>query len=289
MLNIRYPKSRLMAALLAAGVTFQGALYAGDCGCESPCNTCSPATPDCSCDSAPLLKKLKGTKGGHNCLYRALDMLAGGIEKALHLDKPCAPKCDDACQSYCDDGCDAAMMREFAWPAVPAPNHSHGHTTQPHIHSSPAPAPAKPLFNDPYTGPTHDVTPTGPSQWGGHSSTPVEVSPPTGQHLGDDVLSVPRESATVPPPVRLRDPKPSARPQTPKPDPRTDRESLFDTLTDPFGDDEARAKAFRSVRPSNYEARVYRPIRVYKDGSPAPVNRIPLSSQDSSRRLKSLR
>jgi hypothetical protein len=52
-------------------------------------------------------------------------------------------------------------------------------------------------------------------------------------------------SDRVPPPVRK-----------PVPDPKSDIEggSLFDTLSDPFKDDDASVKRMRSVRPSNYHS-----------------------------------
>lgn len=90
------------------------------------------------------------------------------------------------------------------------------------------------------------------------------MAPQSGQHLGSDNGLPQLEPRAVDPPVRLPE---MDRPTIPEVDPATDRDSLFDTLSDPFGDD-ARVRTYRRVRPTSYEQEVLRPIRRV----PLPVN-----------------
>lgn len=278
MLTHRALKRRLFASLAAAGICLAIApatLGAGcNCGCENSGNTSRTSSCDCGC-SAGL--------GKRNLLYRTLDTFAGGVEKALGLDKcrSCcgAARCDDGCG--CDDGCDAAT--DDLW--VPMP---------PELSSDHSHAPPVPFESGP--GPILDFTPpTGPNQWHqpGPSMAPAprtqmrltepRLGPRTdsGQHLGKGILDA-QESDSVEPPVRMPEPDPGFKRRTipgpavpaPKVDPE-EEDSLFDALPDPFGDDDVRIRRFQPVRPSNYENE-YR--------AAAPLSR---SQKSSSRRVKS--
>lgn len=270
MLTNRSLKSRFLACVTAGGLCLAataGNTLAADCGCESSCDFCPTASSACGCDCSYDIKK-------HNCLYKALDAFAGGIEKLLCLDR-----CDGGCDELaCDDGCDAAMIDELMLPMPPTDfgHHSHG------LHHAPR---VKPFVPPVYTGPTHDVqiTPTGPSQWQGAGQPtmdPPEMEPlDSGQHLGGDQFSDDPEAGA--PPVRVREPDMEIRRQPDsQTEPKSERGSLFDTLSDPFNDDQTRTRTYQPVRPSSYDDVELRPI------SKRPLSR---SYSESSRRVKSVR
>ncbi len=267
MLTNRSLKSRFLAYLIAGGMCLvaAGNTLAADCGCKASCDVCPTATSGCTCDCSRGKKK-------HNCVYNALDAFAGGIEKLLRLDQ-----CDSGCdESVCDDSCDAAMFDELPMP----PTDIHHYPN--HVHSAPI---VKPFVPPAYSGPTQDVqiTPTGPSQWQGAGQPmldpPMELQD-SGQHLGGGAI-VESEEMVEPPPVRVQEPDMEIRRQlVPQPEPKTERGSLFDTLSDPFRDDQTRTRAYQPVRPSSYDDVELRPI------SRRPLSR---SYSESSRRVRSVR
>jgi len=255
------PKSRLFACAAAAGMmlSLSGNLFGGECGCEIACDACPTVACDCPCDCSRGIKL--------NCLSKAFNALMDGIDNLLCSESDC---CDDM---LCDDACDAAMIHELTSPIASPPCRHHS---------------GSPL-HQPYTGPTRDlqITPTGPSQWQGAGAAPaIEMSAPKiepledkGQHLGSDVIVEPPR-ANVPPPVRL--PRAGERPLN---DPRQDsRDSIFDTLSNPFSDDEARVHTYNPVRPSNYEEQAESGQRAVQPISKKPLSR---SYSKSSRRVKS--
>lgn len=276
MFTDRSLKRRLLAWVAAGGMSLAGTGHtlAADCNCHTACATCAPEESGCTCDCSGGRK--------HNCLHKAIHAVAGGIGKLLHRDK-CGCK-----EQLCDDGCDAAMIEELMVPAPPmvmhhghhsasehpAYPHLHHHPAQPLDHPNSAPVHSAPV-QEPYQGPTRDVqlTPTGPSQWEGAGRTPL----PQGQHLGSPDPLLDPEMGSVPPPVRLPG---QIEPVAPQLDEPMDRESLFDTLSDPFRDDQTKARSYRRVRPSSYDA-----------GDLQPISRLPLPSDEgsSSRRASSIR
>ncbi len=223
--KLSLPK-RLLACAAAGGIGLMSMANAGagNCGCEASCSACPPVNCcQCTCKCSPWPK--------HNCLSKAMDKVASGFEKLFG----CGSCCEDAC---CDDACDAAMIEELMMPAPPSNLHHHHH-------SVPSVSPVAPMPKA-YHGPTRDmrITPTGPSQW--HDAGQPTIDPPSqGQHLGAPG-ALPEPTDRVPPPVRMPEPEPR---QT-EPD---NGGSLFDTLSDPFkDDDEAAVRMHRSVRPSSY-------------------------------------
>jgi len=279
MLTDQSLKSRLFACIAAAGISLAVAnpTLGGDCGCETACDACPALAEGCTCNCSRAKKP--------NCLCKAFDAVTGGIEKLLGFVK-CGGGCD---QLLCDDACDAAMIDELMQP-IPGVIHHHPH----HVHSAPSPVHSAPIHqHQPYSGPTQNLqlTPTGPSQWQGaqqpmadpHAEmrmTEPRMQSSQGQHLGGGAVAEP-DMGVVPPPVRMSVPKPAQdRQSIPDDEPNTDRDSLFDTLSDPFGDDAAKTRKYRSVRPTRYDEYELRPI------SKKPISR---SYSTSSRRPKSVR
>lgn len=274
MLTNRYLKSRFLACIAAAGLCLgaAGKTLGADCSCQVACDVCPTATSNYPCDCPRGKKK-------HNCLYRALDAFAGGIEKLLCLDR-CHGSCNDA---LCDDSCDAAMVEELMLPMPPAEIHHHSH------HESSSMEPLQPPI---YSGETQDVqiTPSGPTPW---KSAEQEVGQPhrsemrmtepqieslgSGQHSGG---GAPMDQEVVPQPVDVLEPDMDIqRRPDPQLQPRTEPGSLFDTLSDPFRDDQTRTRTrtYQPVRPSSYDDVQLRPIRK------RPLSR---SYSESSRRVK---
>ncbi len=70
------------------------------------------------------------------------------------------------------------------------------------------------------------------------------------------------------------------RQRVPQSEPNSERGSLFDTLSDPFRDDQTRTRTYQPVRPSSYDDVELRPI------SKRPLSR---SYSESSRRASSVR
>lgn len=271
MLTSRTVRSRFLACVAVGGISLAAAgnTFAADCGCGSSYNINPPTAPNitCPCQCACGPKK-------PNCLTKALDALASGVDKLLHKDR-CG--CDE---SVCDDGCDAAMIQDLM--SVPA---SQGHH---HHHSNQVTMPPV------YSGPTKDVqiTPMGPSQWKGagqpsldQPQTKLRMSEPhlddsigSGQHLGRSAEPIPGE---VPPPVRIAPLGDLPEQPVPEPQPEAERGSIFDSLSDPFRDDQtSRTRIYRPVRPSSYDDVELRPI------SKRPLSR---SYSESSRRVSNAR
>ena len=132
----------------------------------------------------------------------------------------CGHGCDEA---SCDDACDAAMIDELMMPHSML--HSHDHVAPMYPHGAPMPTPLPYDMNDLPPEPAPPMR--------------MDKAPATGPSE-----RLPKPIDRVPPPVRKPVPKTKSD---------TDGGSLFDTLSDPFkDDDDASVKPLRSVRPSNY-------------------------------------
>jgi hypothetical protein len=290
-------RNRLVSCMVAGGFCLASAsnTMAGDCGCEPTCAIC-PTAEICECDCSCKKKP--------NLVYKALDSVAGGIEKLFGLDK-CGTNACDMMEVPCDDGCDTIMMHEMPSSEVIYDEPHHGHSHHGHAHSVPLPPmdiPSPPIRQSApvYTGPMEEmrIKPTGPSQWHQpsselrmseprmvqpHSVAPRSTQPRStqrhaveaGQHLGETPLADPEVGEIQQP---LLTPEPEPRSDSPAPEVNKE-ESLFDTLSNPFGDD-ARARLPRPVRPSNYEEIELKPI------SKRPLSR---SYSESNRRVRSVR
>lgn len=111
MLTQRFNPCFLAAMVAIGGLTCVRAnpITAADCGCELVCQECPPDACDCPCKCCPRKRP--------NYVYKALDSVAGGIEKLLRLDKLNCNGCGP--EVICDDGCDAAMLNQFSESITP--------------------------------------------------------------------------------------------------------------------------------------------------------------------------
>jgi hypothetical protein len=227
MLTQRFNRFLMFALVAACGLSsavIQPA-SAGDCGCESACLECAPVACDGACDCPPRRR--------HNLIRKSLDLVAGGIEKVLGLDKiHCGPGCDGGCDSVgCDDGCDAMTLQELSRPSPP----QYLHQTQPI-------APAQPI------APTQRV----PAEL-----APYIQAPGTPQyHSGGQVLGAPQN-----PQNQMRIGEPSVvEPQQADPGYFAPPVHPQEELRNPFLDD-ARVISKRRVRPTSYEQSEAQPKR----------------------------
>ena len=300
MLTTQSLKKSLSAGLLAVGICVltSGNTLAGDCGCEPSCGAC-PTSSSSSCDcsggcSSPGADISRAVK--KSCVYKALDLFAGGVEKLLGLDK-CGNDCDEL---TCDDGCDAAMIDELMVPpAIEQHHHFHAAPAAPsHVHMpsvQPAPIHIQPL-------PQVQIAPQKPSEWQQPRMAPRE----TEMRMSEPRMVEPRIPAPIHPKEQsMREPEPKplqdSRIPVPVPVPKMEERaapqeeaddggSLFDTLTNPFSDDEARVHVPQPIRPSSYESsRTYQPSK--SDYNMRPISKRPLSRSysESTRRVRSVR
>lgn len=204
----------LMFALVAAcglGTAAIQPASAGDCGCESACLECAPGACDCPCDCPPRRR--------HNLILKSLDLVAGGIEKVLGLDKiHCRPGCDRGCDSVgCDDGCDAITLQEISRPSPPP----YRQQNQPIAPAQPVPAESAPYIQAPSIQeyPSHGQDP------GGSQDQQMQM------RMGEPSVVEPQsvDPGTFAPPVHPQE-----------------------ELRNPFLDD-ARVISKRRVRPTSYE------------------------------------
>lgn len=241
-------RNRLIACIAAGGFCLAGAnqATASECGCEATCAVCPTDSVECSCGCS--------SKKKHNGVYRALDAVAGGIEKLFGLNKR-GNQSNDCDALLCDDACDAAMLDELMLP-LPVMTHDHSQHTHayPEQHySTPLPPAIQPAPS--YADPSHGLQPA-----------PTIPTP---------ALTV--EPQILPPKIPTLKLKPTEG-------------SLFDTLSNPFGDDEARVRIPRPVRPTSYQRpSSERPSN--EQGLLRPIRRIPLSQSytKSNRRMHNAR
>ncbi|TWU26918.1 hypothetical protein Pla52o_07740 [Novipirellula galeiformis] len=249
-------------ALAATLATPSTAVQAADCGCKSAIHK----------DGGIALPLLNVGRAAHGCppkhgpIYRSLDAFAGGIEKMLGLDKcRTAGGCDDL---GCDGGCDAAPSDTFLYGEHPidAPYPSDEHES----YGAPLPMSAaeigEPRMPPQRMSEPRIITPHSPMQMSEPMirSTPPESRPRTGRAGSLPVSPAPRQVESIGPgvspeqrgiPVPPAD-APRSAPQETRPapaQPKTDGGSLFDSLSDPFSEDEVRVRPFPKVRQTQYE------------------------------------
>ena len=233
-------RSVLLRSVVIASATALGAIQGSGLQTNGPIATAADC--DCwdeSCDAC-------GGNGNPmaNCLiFKSLDAVAGGIEKALGLDKSCG--CD---AMGCDDACDAANIHDLMMPmhGQPAPNLAAPVVTSPHVSAPPsAPIDVRPMGPPAYHSPS-------PAPSGTMPMSPSQPAVPGGPTMGaPGGLDAPAPPSSTAPDVRPPIPKPIP---SPVPEPKSnDDGSLFDALDDPFSDDEVRSyRPYRNVRPSGY-------------------------------------
>ncbi|TWT93216.1 hypothetical protein [Stieleria varia] len=217
-----------------------------DCGCEvGGCDCGVAAEPTCGCGVAAC----GGCKTPHNPLYRTLDAVAGGIEKVLGFDK-CKSGCNSGCDSNCDDACDAGYANELMNPIYIPPSHSHG-APSPIVESIPS---VPPLVTSPPTitesVPMYSQPRSAAPRMAPRSITPADSAPGATAPL-QDPTPIPQPEAAPEPGTRIAPPTP---PETTPPADSKKGGFDFDSLDDPFGDDEVRAnQPYRRVHPISHE------------------------------------
>ncbi|MCG8651647.1 MAG: hypothetical protein MI861_17535 [Pirellulales bacterium] len=180
-------------------------------------------------------------------ILQALDAMACGVEKLLTCPAPCR-RCESLCDNACD-ACDAVMIEELMLSAPPMRQH---HPRQLH-------RPTKPPQQRVIPAPQMD---------------PPLAVPPRADN-GASVL--PQPQTQVPPPVRINGAEQPQQNPLQDPKSQTEENKIFDTLSNPFGDDEARRHAPQMIRRASY----IRPVRPQVTKAP-PLSR---SHQVSSRRV----
>lgn len=232
-------RTQLAGGALAASLLAAPLAQACDCGCESAaCDAMAVESCDCGCESSGNRKRWRASE---TPVFKALDALAGGIEKALRLDKDSS--CDGG--SVCDDACDASMIHELSQPLPPP-------VTQYHVPRSPVPVPPAldvppspaPVYPDAISPPSGDAgglqrRPSNRSMTPLRSGPPIETPEPMERrHMDRRVMPAPNETL----------PTPGVDPQ----------------LTDPFEDDPySQRQSVRRLRPVQYQ----------RAAAPAPATR----------------
>ena len=256
--------ARIFLSLAFAGSVTMSGIVAGACdrcgssatcsqGCSEP--ACSAFEPTCGCGSAVCSG---GCRKLNNPILKTLDAVAGGIERILGLDRCNPSACAVGCDSGCDDACDAAFASELMTPLPYSPPVA--------LPYSPSiqPAPSLPTF--PVVPPiVHDAPMVSQPPMAHDApamSQPRVVMPHATESyapsLGD--VMAPRAPTPMPTPAPAAPPErtiPSTPPsgsELPKA-PKPEGGNIFDTLDDPFGDDEVRLrKPYRGVRPTSHES-----------------------------------
>jgi hypothetical protein len=202
-----------------------------------------------------------GFAAGHGPIYRTLDAIAGGIEKVIDVATSTGKNASDCDEAVCDDGCDPMMLTELdssmempeasapshaplppAMPVQPAPHYDAAPLQSMPIEAAPMesypahPAPASPL-RSPQTAPpiksakpapapkaTQPVKPAEDDWLDSFSPEPPASAPQT------------RRGLPTPPPAASSDQQPTA---VPKRSPLRSPAETFDSLPDPFQDDQS--------------------------------------------------
>ena len=254
------------------------------CGSSSPFGSASVDTCACQprCTAGGGIGASMGSAFKRSLVYKALDGMAGGIERTLGLDQCHASGCD---QANCDDACDAAMIGELMVPMPHSDSHAIPMPVQPrsrHIYSQPiesAPRNAEPDVIQPQP----HVAPTAPK-----AQTKMRMSKPRWAPQDNDASPLGQSPRGERQPPVPSSPPAQAPPEPPLPqptEPQRQSDSLFDSLSNPFTDDEARVSRDNPVRASNYEAELKQKSHVPR------IERLPLSHSHhrSSRRSSSNR
>ncbi len=229
-------KLALAVTLLAAGSFGPAASL----GTVQACDQCELG--DIVCDShcnAGCDSCGSGTPTGP--VFTVLDSVAGGIEKFLGFDK-CGSSCGGAC---CDAACDAATIEMM--PLQAAPHHQYAEpampTVPPESYSQPV-EPYAPLYSQPEP----------------YAPQPAPESYPPERRVPE----------TIPP-----EPEPAPQPQPLPPTQESENGGIFDTLKNPFSDDEVRWTPHRSIHPSAYQPsapqNTIRPSLRYLTGKKTPA------------------
>lgn len=245
----------LAVAIAGGAIVAPARLHACDCGCETgACDSLSCDSGSCDCETGASRSVRLGFDMRKTPVYKTLDLLAGGIERVLHLDEDSDIGCDEGGES-CDDACDAAMIMELSAPLpspAPQPIHRHVQPTSPAI---PAPAPADRIIAPNSIQPSMPRVPA-PIMPAPIDSEPLQFSQPRTSASG--LVPAPIESAapnaprTELAPAELPDPRQapagdSSEPRLPAPILDRERNALpnggdiiepgLDESTDPFLDD----------------------------------------------------
>ena len=242
MLTARPTKSRFLACLAA------GALSLSAMG-NSLAGTCGCQT-ECQTCPPPAAScgcnQCECAPKKQNCLQKHFSKFASHFKNMLKPKK--------GCDSMCDDGCDAAMIEELMVPAPTSSHHHHNHHPQ-RVPTPPA-------------GEFEAITPPEPAPLANPGPSDVKMSSP---RIEVSPTKEGEQPKLMPPPVR--------KPQTTKP---SEEGGLFDSLSDPFDDDQTRRNLYQHVRPSAYEQ---------DDLGLRPIGQRPLSRSQStsSRRSHSRR
>ncbi|EMI18273.1 secreted protein [Rhodopirellula maiorica SM1] len=245
-----------MAGTLAASLASPTLpAFAADCGCEAAACDCGgialPMMGDCGCSG----DMVQACPPKHGPIFRSLDAFAGGIEKLLGLDKCRTGGCDAM-------ACDSAMghmmpYEEHEIHVVPYASEDQHYGGPVEIYGENVEQSA-PRMATPRTPQPRIMAPRVPM----HMSEPIIRSSPAprqsmpprtqaGQSIGSGVAPqsrvVPRTIPTPRPDV------PRQPPENTPAAPKKDGGSLFDSLSDPFSEDEVRVKRFTPVRQTQYE------------------------------------
>ncbi len=224
MLAPRINQFFLFTLVAAGGLAISGPVAANDCV------SCQQTHEDCATDCCDL--PWYKTKPTHNFFYRALDKVAGGVEKLLGLDKlNCDSCCDD---SYCDDSvcqdcCGSNQLESLQIEGSPIYSSP--------IHSEPIHHPQSPPASIvPYLDSNQNSMPADSNQWEGDQWRGQPQSPGSSIRMREPSIIQPEptfpdviEPQVIDPPVRSQEP-----------------------LTNPFQDD-ARVIKKNPIRPSNYD------------------------------------
>lgn len=258
---IRFAVVGTMAASLATPTL---PVVAAECGCETAACDCGgialPMMGDCGCDGGARM----ACPPKHGPIYRSLDAFAGGIEKLLGLDKCRTGGCDTL-------SCDSAMgtMMPFEGheiSVVPYASGSHGFGGETEIYEESVEM-ASPRMPQTRMSQPRMMAPRMPMQMSEPiirstpspreprdvraGSLPTEPRSRSGESIGSGVMP---QSRAVP--RAIPTPRPDVPRQQPKNTPAAPKEeggSLFDSLSDPFSEDEVRVKRFTPVRQTQYE------------------------------------
>ena len=175
---------------------------------------------------------------GHGPIYRTLDAFAGGIEKLLRLDQPARGACDEFA---CDGGCDALSMQDVMQMPMEHQPFTHGDAGPMYMEDPGLPAVPQPMM-EPQPMMQRSAPPAS-MQMSPHRMTPMSES------------SQPNQM-----PMQIREQQGGPTGSGVMPSDQEQRDSIFDSLQDPFRDDSARIHRSQPVpsRPASYRTSLRR-------------------------------
>ena len=193
--------------------------------------------------------------GGHGPIYRTLDAIAGGIEMAIDVATAKGKHGSSCDETVCDDGCDPMMLTEmgpetqsYDLMMPPTLPHSYGTpgpetTAIPQMQMRTAPTPAPTPIPAPAPSPAQPITPADDDWLDSFSPEPAPSA-----------SAPPRRGLPTPPPAVA--PKPRANGQQPSVQPKRNQlrspAETFDSLPDPFKDDQTRSPKTSPTRQVGY-------------------------------------